>query len=118
MESVRLWLFCHSTSSPYVRVQVPLALGWALTIHRAQGMELDYVVGDLAKVDAQPGLFYTLLTRVRQKEHLALLNLADSPKQHIGKCTKVGLLQSIRIQMLIVTIPGRQVLQQSIQAQQ
>jgi ATP-dependent DNA helicase PIF1 len=54
-----------------VRRQIPLKLGWALTVHRSQGMSLDRVDIDLGRAFA-PGHAYVALSRVRS---LAGLNL-------------------------------------------
>lgn len=46
------------------RTQVPLALAWAVTVHRVQGLSLDRAVLDLARAFA-PGMVYVALSRVR-----------------------------------------------------
>ena len=56
------------------RTQIPLALAWALTIHKCQGATLDGVVTDLrgAFCDAQS---YVTLSRVKSLETLFLLGI-------------------------------------------
>lgn len=59
------------------RRQVPLILGWALTIHRCQGKTLDYVLVD-AGFMPNPGQFYTAVSRVRTAAGLWLKNFKPS----------------------------------------
>ncbi|SAM02760.1 hypothetical protein [Absidia glauca] len=58
--------------SSYSRCQFPLTLGWALTIHKVQGLTLDKVSLYLSSFFA-PGLLYVALTRVRRLEDLTFI---------------------------------------------
>ena len=51
---------------------MPLHLGWAATIHRAQGMTLDAVQTDVSRC-WEPGQAYVALTRTRSLKDLSLL---------------------------------------------
>ena len=52
--------------------QFPLILGWALTIHKCQGMTLDRVIVDLANGAFATGQTYVALSRCRTIEGLLL----------------------------------------------
>lgn len=53
------------------RLQIPLKLAWAVTIHKSQGLSLDYVTVDLTKVFAE-GMTYVALSRARTMEGLSI----------------------------------------------
>jgi len=61
------------------RMQLPILLAWAVTIHRAQGSELERVCIDLSKDQwACDGLVYTALSRVRSFRGLCVRGLTAS----------------------------------------
>jgi len=53
-----------------VRSQIPLILAWSLTIHKAQGSTLDFVVCDLGPSIFADGQAYVSLSRVRNRKGL------------------------------------------------
>ena len=60
-------------ASPIFRVQfVPLKLAWALTIHSAQGMSIDYAEIDLGRDVFSVGQGYVALSRLRTLQGLSL----------------------------------------------
>ncbi len=58
-------------------VQFPLQLGYALTIHKAQGKTLDKVIIDIDKGAFAHGQLYVALSRTRKKEDMHLLKRID-----------------------------------------
>lgn len=59
------------------RMQLPLILSYALTVHRAQGMTLDSVVFNLQGLFAE-GQLYTALSRVRNFDRLRVIGSVKS----------------------------------------
>lgn len=60
------------------RMQLPLILSYALTVHRAQGMTLDTVVCNLQGLFAKGQLKYTALSRVRNFDKLRVIGSVKS----------------------------------------
>lgn len=69
-----------------VRRQIPLKLGWALTVHRSQGMTMDRVDIDLGRAFA-PGHAYVAMSRVKT---LSGLNLKNFSSQSLLASRKVS----------------------------
>jgi hypothetical protein len=59
-------------------VQMPLKLSYAVTIHKAQGLSLDYVAVKLGNGCFAPGQLYTALSRCRSIKNLRI----DRPVHH------------------------------------
>lgn len=57
------------------KLQVPLILSWAITIHKAQGMSLDYVKTDIGSSIFEYGQAYVVLSRIKNIEGLSLINI-------------------------------------------
>jgi ATP-dependent DNA helicase PIF1 len=55
--------------------QIPLILAWAITIHKAQGMSLDFLKTDIGKDIFEYGQVYVVLSRIRNIDGLSLLNI-------------------------------------------
>lgn len=58
------------------RLQFPLRLSWALTIHRAQGMSINHLYVNLSASFAN-GQVYTALSRATSPENLVIHNVDD-----------------------------------------
>ena len=61
------------------RLQLPLKLAWAVTIHKSQGLTLDKVVVDVGKKEFSAGLTFVACSTVRRMTDLLLdpLNLSE-----------------------------------------
>lgn len=71
------------------RSQFPLALMWAITCHKSQGLTLPSAVVHCTK-EFVPGLMYVALSRVKSSEHLKVVDF--SPNQllrQLSKCLDV-----------------------------
>ncbi|KAM0713872.1 hypothetical protein Q7P37_010834 [Cladosporium fusiforme] len=82
-DNIVIWPDCSISergfTEPYsllIRTQLPLMAGWALTIHKAQGMTLDRTVVDLSNNFAF-GQIYVALSRVRGLRNLQVKALGD-----------------------------------------
>ncbi|RVD87572.1 uncharacterized protein DFL_001797 [Arthrobotrys flagrans] len=64
--------FDESRSALLQRIQIPLTLAWATTIHKSQGMTLDYTTVDIRKSFAA-GQSYVALSRSRSPEGLSVI---------------------------------------------
>ena len=76
------------------RLQIPLRLAWAVTIHKSQGLTLDKVVIDVGKREFSCGLTYVACSRVRRLADLLfspplpfqrLASIANSQRLHQRK---------------------------------
>jgi len=75
------------------RSQLPTVLAWAVTIHRAQGSEIDSVCIDFAldRTWACDGLVYAALSRVRSSSSLCVRGLTMAHLKTSAVCMKFWL---------------------------
>ena len=64
------------------RLQVPLKLAWAVSIHKSQGMTLDRVVLDIGDSEFSPGLSYVAMSRVRAIDDILFESPFPSSRLH------------------------------------
>lgn len=57
------------------KTQIPLILSWAITIHKAQGMTLDFINTDIGSSIFEYGQAYVVLSRIKNIEGLSLINI-------------------------------------------
>ena len=57
------------------KCQIPLILSWAITIHKAQGMSLEYVKTDIGSSIFEYGQAYVVLSRIKSIDGLSLNNI-------------------------------------------
>ena len=90
------------------RLQLPLKLAWAVTIHKAQGLTLDKVVIDVGKKEFSAGLTFVACSRVRHLKDLLfdppfpfqrVANLANSQRlqERLLEDAKLLLLDKITL---------------------
>lgn len=71
-----------NTPEQITRVQLPLLLAWAMSIHKAQGQSINRLRVDLRKI-FEKGQVYVALSRATSKDHLEVLNF-DHRRIHVA----------------------------------
>ena len=89
----RTWFTTNSKQCS--RLQLPLKLSWAVTIHKSQGMTLDKVVIDLESKEFCPGLTFVAISRVRR-----LADVLFSPPFDYARVSNFGNNPSLKKRLL------------------
>lgn len=101
----RIWLVSEKQCS---RLQLPLKLAWAVTIHKCQGMTLDKAVVDVGKKEFSAGLTFVACSRVRELKDLLFVppfpyqrvaNLASS-RRHGERLREEKRLQALYVKKI------------------
>ena len=60
----------------FSRQQVPIMPAWALTVHKAQGLSIDYLIINLSRLFC-PNQFYSAITRATEEEFTQIVGLTE-----------------------------------------
>jgi ATP-dependent DNA helicase PIF1 len=61
-----------------VRIQIPLILAWAISIHKSQGSSIDTAIGDCGTTIFSSSMAFVLISRVKTLRGLKLVNFMPS----------------------------------------
>jgi len=70
-----VWKYEGNNKAWIEKVQIPLMIAWAITIHKSQGMSLDFVSTNIGKSIFEFGQVYVVLSRVRSLEGLTIKDI-------------------------------------------
>ena len=83
------------------REQIPLIAAHAMTIHKSQGMSIEYMTGDMDrscktpnyKSKIEPGMFYTMLSRATASNRVKVVNFEEG----VIKCNEKAKIEMHRL---------------------
>ena len=97
-----LWRTWSSTGTQCSRLQLPLKLAWAITVHKAQGLTLHKVVIDVGRKEFCSGLTFVACSRVQELNYLFIAPFPYQCLSNISKstCLHERLNEDQRLQFL------------------
>src|SRR5687767_8766357 len=93
------WIASHTQSKFNSRIQLPIRLAWAISIHKSQGQTLDKVVIDIGDQEFACGLTFVALSRTRKLSDAIILPKSFKRFQNIKKNKNLNerLLEDLRL---------------------
>lgn len=90
INGVKIWIgiyewILEDKDGKATRAQIPLILAWALTVHKSQGVTLDYAICDLGSSIFSAGQAYVALSRVRNIQGLFISSFNANSLDMIDK---------------------------------
>src|ERR1044072_7861062 len=71
------------------RLQVPLCLAWAITVHKSQGLTLEKTKIDIGKREFASGLSFVAVSRVRSLRDIMFKQFSFERLQRIKGCRRL-----------------------------
>ncbi|GBC31310.2 ATP-dependent DNA helicase PIF1-like [Rhizophagus irregularis DAOM 181602=DAOM 197198] len=82
----RMWEGKSGTCS---RLQIPLSLAWAITVHKSQGLTLTKAVIDLGRKEFAAGLSFVAISHVRSLDDILFRHFTFNRLQNIKSCIRL-----------------------------
>ncbi|EXX67605.1 Pif1p [Rhizophagus irregularis DAOM 197198w] len=77
------------SGAPCSRLQIPVRLAWAITVHKSQGLTLQKATIDLGDKEFIAGLAFVAMSRVRAFKDLLFKPFNFERLQRIKECTRL-----------------------------
>ena len=71
------------------RLQIPLCLAWAITVHKSQGLTLEKARIDIGNREFAAGLTFVALSRVHSLNNICLRQFSLDRLEHIKNCKRL-----------------------------
>ena len=73
----------------YSRLQIPLYLAWAVTVHKSQGLTLKKAKIDIGSKEFAVGLTFVMISRAHSLNDIYLKPFSLDRLQHIKNCKRL-----------------------------